>query len=121
MPKKATIKPGKPIMITDTIRIECRTLDEGAGLPDNYVNSYYLEDLKRRVAVARVGGKLFAFDDLYEGCPLSSGLLTGTTLMSQCDGSQFEVTSGAVLRGPAQAPLKLYEVHEHDGKIQLRI
>ncbi len=35
-----------------------------------------LEDLKRRVSVARVGGKLYAFDDLcpHEACPLSSGL-----------------------------------------------
>jgi 3-phenylpropionate/trans-cinnamate dioxygenase ferredoxin component len=86
-------------MSADTIPTEFRTLDDGARLPDNYVNPYYLQDLKRRVAVARVGGKLFAFDDLYEGCPLSGGLLTGTTLMSQCDGSQFEVTSGAVRLG----------------------
>jgi 3-phenylpropionate/trans-cinnamate dioxygenase ferredoxin component len=108
-------------MSTDTITIEWRTLGDGTGLPDNYLNSYYLEDLKRRVAVARVDGKLFAFDDLYEGCPLSGGLLSGTTLMSQCDGSQFEVTSGAVLRGPAKEPLKLYEVREQGGKIRLRI
>jgi nitrite reductase/ring-hydroxylating ferredoxin subunit len=108
-------------MSTEIITTKFRTLDDGTRLPDNYVNPYYLEDLKRRVAVARVRGKLFAFDDLYEGCPLSSGLLTGTTLMSQCDGSQFEVTSGTVLRGPANAPLKLYEVREQDGKIQLRI
>lgn len=108
-------------MSVAAITTEFRTLGEGARLPDNYVNPYYLEDLKRRVAVARVGGKLFAFDDLYEGCPLSSGLLTGTTLMSQCDGSQFEVTTGAVLRGPAKVPLTLYEVNEQDGKIQLRI
>jgi nitrite reductase/ring-hydroxylating ferredoxin subunit len=105
-------------MSTETLTITCHTLDDGARLPDNYVNSYYLQDLKRRVAVVRVGGELFAFDDLYEGCPLSSGLLTGTTLMSQCDGSQFDVTSGAVLRGPAKAPLKLYEVREQGGKIQ---
>jgi nitrite reductase/ring-hydroxylating ferredoxin subunit len=96
-------------MTAATITIECHTLDDSAGLPDNYVNAYYLKDLKRRVA-ARVGGKLFAFDDLYEGCPLSSGLLTGTVLMSQCDGSQFDVTSGAALRGPAKTPFKLYEV-----------
>jgi 3-phenylpropionate/trans-cinnamate dioxygenase ferredoxin subunit len=108
-------------MSVDTITTEIRTLDDAASLPDNYVNPYYLEDLKRRVAVARVGGKLFAFDDLYEGCPLSSGLLTGTTLMSQCDGSQFDVTSGAVLRGPAKAALKLYEADEQNGTIQLRI
>ena len=59
-----------------------RALDDAGKLPDNYVNPYYLEDLKRRVSVARAGGKLYAFDDLckHEGCPLSSGLLTGTTL-----------------------------------------
>jgi 3-phenylpropionate/trans-cinnamate dioxygenase ferredoxin component len=108
-------------MSLDTITTEIHTLDNAASLPDNYVNPYYLEDLKRRVAVARVGGKLFAFDDLYEGCPLSSGLPTGTTLMSQCDGSQFDVTTGRVLRGPATAPLKMYEVDEQNGKIQLRI
>jgi|SRR5450755_4123222 len=108
-------------MPVDAIAIEIHSLGDGASLPDNYVNPYYLEHLKLRVAVARVGGKLYAFDDLYEGCPLSSGLLTGTTLMSQCDGSQFEVTSGRVLRGPATTPLKLYEVDEQNGKIQLRI
>ena len=52
---------------------------------------------------------------------LSGGLLTGTTLMSQCDGSQFDVTSGAVLRGPAKSALKTYEVREQNGKIQVRV
>ena len=98
-----------------------RTLDDASRLPDNYVNPYYLEDLKRLVAVARVDGKLFAFDDLYEGAPLSSGLLTGHTLMSQADGSQFDVTTGAVLRGPADKPLELYDVREQNGKIELLI
>ena len=42
---------------------EFRTLDTSAKLPANYVNPYYLEDLKRRVSVARVDGKLYAFDD----------------------------------------------------------
>jgi hypothetical protein len=44
-----------------------RTLDDAGRLPDNYVNPYYLEDLKRRVSVARAGGKLYAFDDLGSG------------------------------------------------------
>ena len=59
--------------------------------------------MKRRVSVARVGSKLSAFDDLcpHEASPLSAGLLTGTTLKCQCHGSQFDITSGAVLHGPA--------------------
>ena len=95
-----------------------RTLDDAGKLPDNYVNPYYLEDLKRRVSIARAGGKLYAFEDLckHEGCPLSSGLLTGTTLMCQCHGSQYDITSGAVLRGPATEPLATYEVREQSGR-----
>jgi 3-phenylpropionate/trans-cinnamate dioxygenase ferredoxin component len=100
-----------------------RALDDASKLPDNYVNPYYLEDLKRRVSVARAGSKLYAFDDLckHEGCPLSAGLLTGTTLMCQCHGSKYDITSGAVLRGPATEPLATYEVREQDGKIQVRV
>jgi|SRR5580704_12940926 nitrite reductase/ring-hydroxylating ferredoxin subunit len=98
-----------------------RILGPSAELPDNYVNPYYLEDLRHRVAVARITGKLFAFDDLYRDCPLSAGLLTGTTIMSQGDGSQFDVTSGAVLRGPATARLATYEVRETSGQIEVRI
>lgn len=68
---------------------EFRTVGDARALPDNYVNPYYLEDLKKRVSVARIAGKLYAFDDLckHEGCPLSAGLLSGTTLMCQCHGS----------------------------------
>jgi nitrite reductase/ring-hydroxylating ferredoxin subunit len=98
-----------------------RALDDAGNLRDNYVNPYYLADLKHRVSVARVGGKLYAFDDLYEGHPLSAGLLTGTTVMSQYDGSQFDLRSGAVLRGPAREALATYEVREREGKIEVRV
>jgi nitrite reductase/ring-hydroxylating ferredoxin subunit len=102
---------------------EFRTLDTSAKLPANYVNPYYLEDLKRRVSVARVDGKLYAFDDLcpHEGCPLSSGLLTGTTLMCACHGSKFDMTTGGVLRGPTTKPLTMFEAREQDGTIQVRV
>ena len=106
---------------TDT---EFRTVDTSDRLPEGYVNPYYLEDLKRRISVTRVGGKLYAFDDLCtheaEACPLSAGLLTGTTLKCQCHGSQFDVTNGTVLHGPATDPLETYEVREEGGEIQIR-
>ena len=102
---------------------ELRSLGKSDRLPDNYVNPYYLDDLKRRVSVARVAGKLYAFDDLcpFDSAPLSAGLLHGTTLMCECDGSQFDVTTGRVLRGPATRPLVLHEVREQGGKIQVRL
>ena len=102
---------------------EFRALDDADNLPEGYVNPYYLQDLKRRVSVARVDGALYAFDDLctHEACPLSAGLLTGASLMCQCHGSKFDVTTGAVQQGPAEKPLATYEAREQDGKIQVRV
>jgi 3-phenylpropionate/trans-cinnamate dioxygenase ferredoxin component len=101
-----------------------RTLGDAAELAGEDVNPYYLEDLKRRVSVARTGGVLYAFDDLCpcatEQCPLSAGQLRETTLMCQCHGSQFDITSGAVVRGPATTALVTYEVREQDGDLQIR-
>ena len=80
--------------------------------------------VKRRVSAARVNDRVYAFDDLCtcadRSCPLSGGLLTGTTLMCQCHGSRFDITTGAVINGPATAPLHMYEVEEVDGEIQIR-
>jgi nitrite reductase/ring-hydroxylating ferredoxin subunit len=41
--------------------------------------------------------------------------------MCQWDGSQFDITTGAVLRGPATGPLATYEARELDGQIQVRV
>ena len=100
-----------------------RTVDSSKRLPEAYVNAYYIDDLKRRLAVARISGERYAFDDLcsHDACRLPSGLLTGTTLMCQCDGSQFDVTTGAVLRGPGTEPLATYKAREQDGRIEIKV
>jgi nitrite reductase/ring-hydroxylating ferredoxin subunit len=110
--------------MTDLATDAFRTIGPGAAIPNDFVVPYYLDDRKRRIAVARVDGRLYAFDDLCtcgdETCPLSGGLLTGTTLMCQCHGSRFDVTTGAVINGPATKPLNGYKVHEVKGAIQIR-
>ena len=59
-----------------------------------------------KVNVASADGQLYAFDDTctHTGCSLARGTLEGTTVTCACHGSQFDVTSGAVRRGPAQRP-----------------
>jgi 3-phenylpropionate/trans-cinnamate dioxygenase ferredoxin subunit len=61
-----------------------------------------------KVNVASAGGNLYAFDDTctHTGCSLARGKLDGTTVTCACHGSQFDVTSGAVLRGPAKRPVR---------------
>ena len=60
-----------------------------------------------KVNIAMALGHLYAFDDActHMGCSLAKGKLDGTTVTCPCHGSQFDVTSGAVLRGPAQQPV----------------
>lgn len=61
-----------------------------------------------KVNIASALGNLYAFDDTctHMGCSLAKGKLDGTTLTCPCHGSQFDVTSGSVLRGPAQRPVR---------------
>ena len=61
-----------------------------------------------RVAVANVGGRLVAFRDActHRGCSLAEGALAGTVVTCSCHGSQFDVVTGAVVRGPARDPLQ---------------
>src|SRR5262249_47764078 len=102
-----------------------RTIGAAADvLADGSVVPYYLGDRKLRVSVARVDGRLYAFDDLCTcsagRCPLSGGLLTGTVISCQCHGSRFDLTTGAVLAGPATEALAIHEVREVDGDLQVR-
>ncbi|PYP29613.1 MAG: (2Fe-2S)-binding protein [Gemmatimonadetes bacterium] len=61
-----------------------------------------------KVDVANADGHLYAFDDTctHTGCSLAMGKLDGKTVTCHCHGSQFDVTSGAVIRGPATRPVR---------------
>jgi nitrite reductase/ring-hydroxylating ferredoxin subunit len=108
------------VLATDAFR----PVGPGDAIPDDFVVPYYLDHSKRRISIARVNGRLYAFDDLCtctrEPCPLSGGLLTATTIMCQCHGSHFDIATGAVIRGPATEALNVYEVQEVAGSIRLR-
>jgi nitrite reductase/ring-hydroxylating ferredoxin subunit len=71
-----------------------------------HLRAFDVQGLK--IAVANVDGQLYAFDDTctHTGCSLARGSLNGTTVTCGCHGSQFDVTSGALVRGPARRPVR---------------
>ena len=111
--------------MTETAAESFHMVGSGDAIPNDYVVPYYLADRKLRISVARVDDRLYAFDDLctcsHNACPLSGGLLTGTTIMCQCHGSRFDIITGAVIDGSATAALTVYEVQEVLGNIQVRV
>ncbi len=100
-----------------------RLLGPSAQLEDNDVRPYYVPERKLRLNVARVAGRLYAFEGLcaHERCPLSAGLLRGATIQCQCHGSTYDLGTGAVLRGPATESLAVYEAREQEGRIEVKL
>lgn len=77
----------------------------------------------RQVAIANVEGDLHAFDDVctHQQCSLAEGDLDGTTVECPCHGSQFDVTTGEAVHGPAADPVDVFELREQDGELQVLI
>jgi nitrite reductase/ring-hydroxylating ferredoxin subunit len=102
-----------------------RAIGRSEDIPNDFAVPYYLDDRKLRISIARVKDRLYAFDDLCtcspEACPLSAGLLAGMTILCQCHGSRFEITTGAVINGPATQALNIYEVQEVEGSVEVRV
>jgi nitrite reductase/ring-hydroxylating ferredoxin subunit len=70
------------------------------------------------VAVFRVGADLLAIDArcTHVGGPLDRGQVSGSAVTCPLHGSQFDLTNGRVLRGPATQPVRSYRVKlEPDG------
>jgi 3-phenylpropionate/trans-cinnamate dioxygenase ferredoxin subunit len=86
---------------------------------DGEINSYTAGD--RQVAIANVDGDLHAFDDLctHQQCSLAEGDLDGTTVECPCHGSQFDVTTGEAVNGPATDPVDVFEVRQEGGSLQV--
>ena len=74
-----------------------------------------------RITLANVAGTLYAIDDTctHKGRSLGDGKLDASTIQCACHGSRFDVTTGAVVRGPAEDPVRSYPVHVADGEVQV--
>jgi 3-phenylpropionate/trans-cinnamate dioxygenase ferredoxin component len=77
--------------------------------------------LGTKITVANVGGLFHAFDDTctHMACSLAEGDLEESTVICPCHGSEFDVTSGAVLQGPATEPVETYATRVEGGTLEV--
>jgi 3-phenylpropionate/trans-cinnamate dioxygenase ferredoxin subunit len=75
-----------------------------------------------RICLANVGGKMYAIGDTctHEECSLSEGLLEGKIVECLCHGSQFDVTTGNVVRGPATEEEPAYDVKVQNDEVYIK-
>ncbi len=117
-----------PVLMRDTVDIDlegifARAEAKAAARPKLAANEFYLADLKpgqiglvsvadEDVAVYNVDGTFYATQDLcpHADGPLSEGSLDGAMVICPWHASCFDVTTGAVLKGPAKEALQVYRV-----------
>jgi len=68
------------------------------------------------VIAVNVGDKIFCLDArcTHAGAPLAESTLNEEVLTCPWHYSQFNITNGVALRGPAEKPLKIYLVEERE-------
>lgn len=76
-----------------------------------------------RVRVARVGGTLYAFEDrcTHDDSPFDDAPIEDCEIICPRHGARFSLRSGEALAPPAYEPLRIFEVRETDGRVQVLV
>jgi nitrite reductase/ring-hydroxylating ferredoxin subunit/uncharacterized membrane protein len=77
----------------------------------------------RRIVLGRTEDGYVAFDDrcTHRGGSLADGVLICGRVQCPWHGSQFDVTTGAVRAGPAEAPITTYRVEQHGNRVDIQV
>lgn len=74
------------------------------------------------VRVVRVAGTLYAFEDrcTHDDSPFDEAELEDCEIICPRHGARFSLRDGAALTPPAYEPLRIFEVREAGGRIEVR-
>lgn len=97
------------------------TVGKAGEVRDGDMRTYFVGE--RRIAVAREGDALYAFDDecRHQRCSLSDGDVEDGTVICPCHAGTYDLKTGAVLAGPPPEPIGVYPVSEEDGELRLSV
>ena len=89
--------------------------------PPNHLRSVLVGD--DEYLVVRLAEEVFGLSNrcTHMGCFLSEGRLQDHVVTCTCHGSKFDVRSGAVVDGPAEASVPTYPVVIQAGKVHLTL
>ena len=75
-----------------------------------------------RVRVARVNGKLYAFEDrcTHDDSPFDDAPIEDCEIICPRHGARFCLRTGAALSPPAYEPLRIFEVRAVGGRVEVR-
>ena len=98
---------------------EYATVGRADEIPEGQVKAF--EVAGQQVAVTRIEGVLYGFGDTctHRGCSLATGEVLGTAIECECHGSVFDMTTGAVVEGPAEEPVPSFPVRDEGGALQI--
>jgi 3-phenylpropionate/trans-cinnamate dioxygenase ferredoxin subunit len=76
-----------------------------------------------RVRITRVNGTLYAFEDrcTHDDSPFDDASIEDCEIICPRHGARFSLRTGEALSPPAYEPLRIFEVRETDGRIEVRI
>ena len=76
-----------------------------------------------RVRVVLVSGTLYAFEDrcTHDDSPFEDATIEDCEIICPRHGARFSLRDGEVLSPPAYEPLRIFEVRESGGRIEVRV
>ncbi len=90
-------------------------------LKDGELRSFKVKGFE--ILAINVQGKIYCLDGrcTHAGAPLAEGTLNGEILTCPWHYSQYNITTGVVVKGPAYKPLKTYAIQERENMVMIDI